>query len=158
MVRRYNEKDLGRIIDIGNAAWREIYSMYHRCYGDELFGILMPDSENIKGRQIKEHASRHPENIFVCEEDSRIVGFITFNLDYQRKIATVGNNAVDPAYRHKGIGQQMYEVAFRHFREEGMFYAKVTTGLDEAHAPARRAYERAGFDIRCEDVTYYKKL
>ena len=39
-----------------------------------------------------------------------------------------------------------------------MTYAKVATGLDDAHAPARRAYERAGFDIKVEDVTYYKKL
>ncbi|MBT4097360.1 MAG: GNAT family N-acetyltransferase, partial [Gemmatimonadetes bacterium] len=34
----------------------------------------------------------------------------------------------------------------------------VGTGLDDAHAPARRAYERAGFDIAQQDVTYYKKL
>jgi metal-dependent HD superfamily phosphatase/phosphodiesterase len=39
-----------------------------------------------------------------------------------------------------------------------MVYAKVGTGLDYAHARARRAYERAGFDIRHEEVTYYMKL
>jgi len=47
---------------------------------------------------------------------------------------------------------------FERFRQEGMRYAKVTTGLDEAHARARRAYERAGFNVRQEDVTYYKEL
>jgi len=34
----------------------------------------------------------------------------------------------------------------------------VHTGLDYAHAAARRAYERAGFNIRHEDVDYYMKL
>ena len=39
-----------------------------------------------------------------------------------------------------------------------MAYAKVHTGLDDAHARARRAYERAGFDISHQEVNYYLKL
>jgi hypothetical protein len=34
----------------------------------------------------------------------------------------------------------------------------VDTGLDHAHAPARKAYKSAGFNIRHESVVYYKKL
>ena len=45
-----------------------------------------------------------------------------------------------------------------YFREQGMVVAKVFTGLDEAHAPARRAYQRAGFDHSLEHVTYYMEL
>ena len=52
----------------------------------------------------------------------------------------------------------MYRAVLAHFKERGMRFAKVQTGLDPAHAPARRAYELAGFDIRHEDVTYFKKL
>ena len=53
----------------------------------------------------------------------------------------------------------MYEAAFRHFREEGMFYAKgnYRAGPRPTLRPAGRM-RGAGFDIRCEDVTYYKKL
>ena len=36
--------------------------------------------------------------------------------------------------------------------------AKVTTGLDWAHAPARRAYERAGFKRHLDSTTYYLDL
>ena len=35
---------------------------------------------------------------------------------------------------------------------------KVTTGLDWAHAAARRAYERAGFKKHLESTTYYMEL
>ena len=35
---------------------------------------------------------------------------------------------------------------------------KVLTGLDEAHAPARRSYEKAGFDRGLQSVKYYKKI
>ena len=76
----------------------------------------------------------------------------------EKKIGEIGNNAVDPQCELKGIGQQMYRAVFEHFRRHGLLYAKVQTGLDEAHARARRAYDRAGFDIRHEDVTYYRKL
>jgi hypothetical protein len=39
-----------------------------------------------------------------------------------------------------------------------MRFAMVTTGLDEGHARARRAYERAGFDRSLHFLTYYKEL
>jgi len=158
MIRAYRPEDLATIVDIGNRAWREIYRMFREAYGDELFEILVPDEETSKGAQIKAHGERHPEWVFVCEEGGRIVGFVTFRLDADRKIGEIGNNAVDPECGLKGIGQQMYRAVLQYFREQGMRYAKVHTGLDRAHAPARRAYERAGFDIRHEDVDYYMKL
>jgi len=34
----------------------------------------------------------------------------------------------------------------------------VTTGLDYAHEPARKAYQRAGFSRKLESVTYYMEL
>ena len=58
----------------------------------------------------------------------------------------------------KSLNRQMYGAVLAHFPEQGMRFAEVRTGLDEAHAPARRAYERTGFNIRHEDVTYFKKL
>lgn len=43
-------------------------------------------------------------------------------------------------------------------KNEGMIYATVSTGLDDAHTPARRAYEKADFDKALENVRYYKEL
>ncbi len=39
-----------------------------------------------------------------------------------------------------------------------MKYVKVDTGTDESHAKARKAYEKAGFDIKIENLDYYRKL
>ena len=96
--------------------------------------------------------------VYICEEDGRIVGFVTFTLNFDQKIGDIGNNAVEPDWRLQGIGQQMYQAVLEYFRAHNMVYAKVHTGLDYAHAPARRAYERSGFNIRHEDVVYYMKL
>ena len=52
----------------------------------------------------------------------------------------------------------MYQAVFERFKAEGMQAAMVTTGLDDAHAPARRAYERAGFKRKAEQVCYIMDL
>ena len=158
MIRKYKSDDLATIMDIGNRAWNEIYKMFREQYGDELFQILVPDESTSKGKQIRSHCKRHPEWIFICEEEGHIVGFITFALDFDKGIGEIGNNAREPDCDLKGIGQQMYKAVFDYFREQGMIYAKVHTGLDYAHAPARKAYENAGFNIHHEDVDYYMKL
>jgi len=158
VIRPYLPDDLEIIAEIGNRAWRGIYRMFRKAYGDKLFSILAPNEKTSKGEQIRAHCRRHPEWVFVCEEEGRIVGFVAFRLDAEKKIGEIGNNAVDPECNLKGIGQQMYGAVLQYFKEKGMQFAKVHTGLDEAHAPARRAYERAGFDICHEDVTYFKEL
>jgi ribosomal protein S18 acetylase RimI-like enzyme len=158
MIREFRSADILAMMDIGNRAWRGIYKMFREHFGDELFEIVVPDEATAKGRQIEAHCERHPEWVFICEEAGRIVGFVCFVLDDEQKIGCIGNNAVDPKCGLKGIGQQMYRAVLAYFREHGMIYAKVTTGLDDAHAPARRAYERAGFDISHQDVDYYMRL
>ena len=158
MIRSYKPEDLKTIMDIGNRAWRKIYTMFRKVYGDELFELICPNEETVKGEQIKTQCKQHPEWVYICEEENKIVGFITFQLDRETKIAAIGNNARDPSCNLKGIGQQMYRAVMDYLRQEGMLYARVGTGLDEAHAPARMAYERAGFNMSHEDVTYYMKL
>jgi len=158
MIRNYCKEDLPIIMDIGNRAWQGIYDMYNAAYGEELFKLITPNRHSVKGEQIKNHCETHPDWIYICEENGKIAGFVTFYINETERIAVIGNNAVDPQCGLKGIGQQMYRAVLGYFREKGMKYAKVTTGLDAAHAPARRAYERAGFNIKAENVTYYMKL
>jgi len=43
-------------------------------------------------------------------------------------------------------------------KSKGCVGVKVTTGLDDKHAPARRAYEKIGFTKNLPSVTYYKEL
>ena len=52
----------------------------------------------------------------------------------------------------------MYSHVLGLFKKAGMSFARVGTGGDLGHAHARRAYEKAGFDLRREDVVYYKVL
>jgi ribosomal protein S18 acetylase RimI-like enzyme len=157
-MRAYEPGDLAWLMDTANRAWQPIYRAYRTAYGEELFPILVPNVETRKGEEMRRLCANEPSSIYVCVEGGRRVGFIHISMDHTRRMGVIGNNAVDPGCGLKGIGQEMYRFALGRFREAGMTYASVTTGLDEGHAPARRAYERAGFDISHSDIHYYMKL
>lgn len=59
---------------------------------------------------------------------------------------------------NRGIATQLYQHVFARLKEMGMKVVRVTTGGDPSHAPARRAYEKAGFSLRVPHVEYYKEL
>ena len=52
----------------------------------------------------------------------------------------------------------MYRFVLDHFRRLGLRYAHVDTGLDDAHIPARRAYEAVGFDRAVPSVDLWQRL
>jgi ribosomal protein S18 acetylase RimI-like enzyme len=158
MIRQYKPEDLETIAAIGDRAWKGIYDMFRDAYGAELFDILVPSPATVKGDQIRNTCQNRPELVLVCERGDKVVGFITMMIDEEKRIGEIGNNAVDPLAGERGVGQEMYQAAFELFKKRGMRFAKVGTGMDDAHAPARRAYERAGFDIHHEMITYFKKL
>lgn len=158
MIRPYAAGDLDAVVALANAAWQDIYAMFRGQYGDELFDLLVPDASTAKGEQVRRTCQQHPDRVLVCELEGVCVGFVTFRLDAASGLGEIGNNAVKPAWRGHGIGQKMYAAALDRMRDQGMRFARVRTGLDEAHGPARRAYERAGFNIRHENVEYFMKL
>ncbi|WFB36978.1 GNAT family N-acetyltransferase [Kiritimatiellota bacterium B12222] len=157
-IRPYKPEDLADIMDIGQRAWTEIRKMSREALGEEIYTHLNPHPCTSKGKQIADHAQKFPEWTLICEHEGRCVGFVTFSINRERAVGEILNNAVDPEAGLKGAGQLMYRAVLDRFRGEGLFCAKVHTGLDEAHAPARRAYERAGFDRQLHDVTYFQKL
>ena len=159
VVRGLRPDETERLVEIAIRAWTPIYGTFRRILGDELFAVARPDWEQEKARQVR--AACDPDDramVGVAELDGRIVGFVTFYADERSRIGEIGNNAVDPDFQGRGIGPRMYEYVFDRLRERGMRFVEVSTGLDPGHAPARRAYEKAGFSIQLPMVKYYRKL
>ena len=114
--------------------------------------------EDWKRRELSGFLDQHPDQLWVAELDGAIVGFVTYTLDREREVGEIRNNAVDPAFQGQGIGPALYRRVLEAFREQGMSYAWVETGLEEAYAPARRAYEKVGFEPFHEAVYYVRRL
>jgi len=158
LVRHAKIEDIESACKIAVEAWKPIFDNYRRLLGEELFDVLHKDWEERKADEIRNHYGRYPEWMLVTEEDGEIVGFITFILGRKREIGEIGNNAVKPEYQRRGIGTMQYQKVLGIFKREKMRFAKVTTGLDEAHAPARAAYEKVGFKKTIPMVTYYMEV
>ncbi|MBW2097118.1 MAG: GNAT family N-acetyltransferase [Deltaproteobacteria bacterium] len=127
--------------------------------GEDLFAAACPDWRKEKARQVRAACDpAHPALVCVAEKEGQVVGFITFHANDASRIGEIGNNAVRPDFQSAGIGTRMYEHVFERLRRLGMRFVKVGTGGDPAHAPARRAYEKAGFSIQLPSVTYYRAL
>ena len=156
IIRRATAEDANAIVEIALSEWEAIYQGFRKQLGDELFEIQYGDYRAKKREAVL--SNLRDAAMYVTELEGRVVGFICFFYDGESGIGTISNNAVSGDARGNGLGGKQYEFVFDRLREMGAKCVKVGTGLDEAHAPARRAYEKAGFDRSLSSVTYYKML
>ena len=156
-MREYREEDLLKVMEIANIAWQPIRKMSREALGDSIADILNPAGDDVsKGLQVKEQIDGGAYGIAVCEHEGELVGVITYAIN--GIWGEICNNGALTSTGLKGIGQTMYKYVMEEFRKAGVKVVKVTTGLDDAHAPARRAYERAGFSRHLDSTTYYMEL
>jgi len=159
IIRDVRPEDVEAIVDIAVAAWEPINAYRRDLMGDELFAAAVPDWRGRKARDVRSAcAGGSTTRVCVAEEDGQVVGFVTFYVHEASGIGEIGNNAVHPSFRGRGIATAMYRHAFEKLQERGMRFVRAGTGGDPAHAPARRAYERAGFSLQIPYVHYYRKL
>ncbi|MDE2998173.1 MAG: GNAT family N-acetyltransferase [Gemmatimonadota bacterium] len=159
-IRRAVLKDMERVGEIARQAWQRIHASAAEIMGEEMHAVLCANWEDEKTEAVRRHLEAHPEwfRVVVAAETERVVAFLTFSIDRKKSLGRITNNAVAPEAQGKGLGTAMYRYALDCFRSEGLRFACVGTGLDEGHAPARRAYEKAGFNIAQPQVTYYRYL
>ena len=156
-MRAYRPEDLESVMAVANAAWQPIRRMARETLGNQISDLLHPAGDAVsKGLEVKEQLDSGRFGAAVCEHEGRIVGFITWHI--AGLCAKICNNAARPDSGVKGVGQTMYQYALDLFRQKGVKMVQVTTGLDWAHAPARRAYERAGFRKHLDSTTYFMEL
>lgn len=160
VIRWARADDLEAIIATALRAWEPIFRERGETLGEDLMRRDRGGGNwrEKKAQEIRNHCESLPDSVLVTELDGRVVGFLTFHANRESGILSIGNNAVDPDYQGRGLGTAQYEYVLAWAREGGLLYAKVLTGLDDCHAAARAAYERAGFDMAIPHVTYYKKL
>ena len=158
-IRDLRPGDVETVVDIAVAAWAPIYASYRRILGEEVFAAGFPDWRTEKARQVRQGCDDgDPAMVYVAEKEGKTVGFITFYVDAGCGVAEIANNAVHPDFQGSGIGPIMYRHVLDRLRSLGVRAVRVGTGGDPSHAPARRAYEKAGFSARLQYVTYYQAL
>lgn len=157
-IRPATPEDAERCGEIAVAAWRCVFESWRNLLGDPLWERLFGDWKARKRGSVVSQVRDHPAHAIVTECDGAIVGFLTWRLQHDRKVGEISNNAVDPGHQGSGIGTAQVEWVLDHFRDEGMETARVMTGGDPGHAPARAMYQKAGFERALPYVEYFMEL
>ena len=96
--------------------------------------------------------------LYVAEHAGLVVGFVSVQLNRETSIGEIGLNAVHPDWAGAGLGTAMYNTMLERMRQAGMRVATVSTGGDSSHAPARRAYQKAGFYVGIPSIWLCQRL
>jgi ribosomal protein S18 acetylase RimI-like enzyme len=158
-IRPYQPGDLPAIGDVVLRAWTPYFDYLRERMGPELFAVVRgEDWAERKTQEIGKLCEEWPAWCLVAEVEGKIAGFVTYVIWEGRHTGEISNNAVDPDYQGQGLATALYQRVLDLFREQGLRWARVHTGLDPTHAPARTAYEKVGFTQRVTMVDYYMEL
>lgn len=158
-IRPFEAGDLPRLHEIREAAYVPVFRSFRTLLGEDVAPIALANAEREQGELLDAICSDKSEDeMFVVEHDGEAIAFCAMSLDQKTKVGEVGLNAVHPDWQGKGVGAWMYDWVLDRMRGAGMQIATVGTGGDASHAPARRAYEKAGFGPSLPTVYMYQTL
>jgi ribosomal protein S18 acetylase RimI-like enzyme len=162
VLRAARDEDLPAIDRLTAAGYAPIQASYVAMLGGDCYEAVQADPgqswEERKTQQNRRLFAEHPDQVWVLDDGSRVFGYVAFWLFPDRAYGHLDNNAVDPARAGEGWATFMYRAVLEHFRSLGLRFAHVDTGLDDAHIPARRAYEAVGFDRSVPSVDLWRRL
>jgi len=156
-IRQATNHDYSDIEEIRRDAFAPVFASFRKILGEEIYSKAQePEDAKQENLLRSMFTPDSPWDVYVAEHPDQIVGFVSVQLNLETKVAEIGLNAVHPEHAGKGIGTEMYNFCLSLMRSAGSKVATVSTGGDPSHAPARRAYEKAGFDVQIPSVSMYK--
>lgn len=158
-LRPFQPDDLPVLHRIREAAFAPVFASFRALVGAEIAPVAFAEAEAEQGKHLEEiaaEASGH--QLLVVEADGEVAGFVAFRVDPAKRSGEIGLNAVHPDHAGRGIGTWMYGEALARMKALGAEVAEVGTGGDSSHAPARRAYEKAGFGPAIPALHLYRRL
>jgi ribosomal protein S18 acetylase RimI-like enzyme len=162
VLRTADEDDLPAVDALTAICYAPIQASFVAMLGEDCYEAVRPAPElSWEARKAEQNRSlfaEHPDQVWVLDDDGRVFGFVTFWLFPERSYGHIDNNGVDPTRVGEGWAGFMYRAVLERFRELGLAFAHVDTGLDDAHIPARRAYEAVGFDRQVPTVDLWQRL
>lgn len=158
-IRPFEPRDLPRLHEIRAAAFAPVFASFRSLVGDRIAPVAFGAAEAEQGALLDSIcAPNSGKEMYVVECAGEIAGFCAIGFDPKSRLGEIELNAVHPDHQGRGVGSFLYDFALRRMKEAGMIAATVGTGGDASHAPARRAYEKAGFGPALPTVYLYKSL
>ena len=159
LMRPVKADDIPRLQEIRQAAFAPVFASFRSILGDEIYELAQAREDEGQGALLSSMLGPESDwEVYAAELAGKVVGFVSVRLDLDMRVGEIGLNAVHPDRAGRGIGTTMYDFAVARMKEAGMRVATVSTGGDPSHAPARRAYKKAGFDVEISSVWMCRTL
>ena len=157
-IREYTPADLDAIIEFGIRSWTPVFPKMEEHYLPAVWKAFFPEGWQTYQRNAIQTTLADPDvKTFVVIIEDQPVGYASLKLHFDDMMGEVYMIATDPDHQGKGVAKALIEKSNAWFRENNMKITMIETGADDGHAPARRAYEKAGYSLT-PIARYFKEL
>ena len=160
-IRPLAASDIAPVVDLSLRAWAPVFHSFRQVLGGAVYRHLFPDWSAHQAAAVERVLRDEAMHTWVADDDGRPVGFASVvhhdETHEEPDSSEIEMIAVDPGSQRTGIAAALIDHAVERMREHGARLAVIGTGGDPGHAPARAAYEKAGF-TPLPLVRYYKLL
>ncbi|MBW9213567.1 GNAT family N-acetyltransferase [Mumia sp. zg.B53] len=154
----YAEAHREALLDLAIRAWEPVFPLMQSAVSPFVYDAFYPDGWRARQyADLDEVLAHESESVDVALDGSDPVGWVCTKMHPEDSMSELYVIAVDPSRQREGIARALMDRSFERGREAGMLMVMVETGDDPGHAPARAAYETAGFE-RWPVARYFKDL
>jgi GNAT superfamily N-acetyltransferase len=156
-IRVLTPADIDAVVGLSLRAWAPVFASFEAVLGEDIYRRIYPDRLSSQARDVTTVCTEHARTTWVATVGDEPVGFVALVLNDADRSSEIEMLAVDPAHQRRGIADALISYAVEQARAAGAQLVAIGTGGDPGHAPARRAYEKAGFTA-LPQVRYYRAL
>lgn len=157
-IQPYETSHLDSVFQLSLRAWAPVFSSMRTVMNPDVYQEFYPDGWRKSQQKVVADACAADDiHVWVATADNLIIGFVAVKLHAENKMGEIYLIAVDPNHQRRGVATALTDFALSWMKSDGMSFAMVETGGDAGHEPARRTYEKSGFDL-FPIARYFKKL
>lgn len=156
-IEPYDSSHADAVAQLSLNAWSPVFVSLKESLAPAVWEQFYPDGWRAsQEKSVRDTCASADFKTWVAIEGGAVAGFVAIRF-HEGKLGEIYMIAVDPAYQRRGISMALTDFAVEQMKAAGMEIAMVETGGDWGHAPARAAYEKAGFRV-LPLARYFKKL
>lgn len=156
-IEPYDSRHADSVARLSLRAWSPVFDSLRQALEPDVYQSFYPDGwRPSQEKSVRDTCASSDMKVWVAIEAGTVAGFVALRF-HESKLGEIFMIAVDPDYQRRGIAMALTDFAVERMKDAGMEIAMVETGGDPGHAPARAAYEKAGFRV-LPLARYFRKL
>jgi ribosomal protein S18 acetylase RimI-like enzyme len=157
-IQPYADIHRQAVLAIAVRAWRPVFARTQLEVPSFVYNAFYPHGwEDRQRRDLAALLDAEGTKLWLAMRGAIVVGFVGLRLHPDDRMGEIHIIAVDPEQQRQGVGRRLLAFAEQRLHEEGMAMVMVETVGDSGHEPARRTYERSGYE-RWPVARYFKRL